>query len=255
VVKAMIMFYFSATGNSKYIAELFCEKMCAVCCSIEAEADFNKLISAEEVVGFCYPIYGSRVPRLMREFVNTHMHLLKNKKLIIFCTQMGFSGDGARALTDLFPRRQANVIYAEHFLMPNNVCTLSIMPLAGEKTTQWYLSKSQKKMQKVCGNIRNGKMKKRGFNPGSRALGLIQGVFLPGLERRAATKVWIDDDCTKCCLCVSICPMNNFLCEGGEIKAKGNCMMCYRCINKCPQKAMIVYIRKKTKKQYAGIKR
>ena len=142
----MIVFYFSATGNSKYIAELFCEEMVAKSCSIEAEADFDKLMDTEEVIGFCYPIYGSRVPRLMREFVSAHISLLGNKKLIIFCSQMGFSGDGARVLTDLFPCRHANVVYAEHFLMPNNVCNLFILPLAGEKTTQRYLSKSQKKM-------------------------------------------------------------------------------------------------------------
>ena len=246
----MVMLYFSATGNSKYIAELFCVEMRAECRSIEDKADFNLLITSEEIVGFCYPIYGSRVPRLMREFVSAHMDLLKSKKLIIFCTQMAFSGDGARVLTDLFPRRQAKVIYAEHFLMPNNVCNLSIMPLAGEKTTRWYLSKSRKKMRKVCDNIKNGKVKKRGFSPGSRMLGLIQGVFLPGIERRAATKVWIDGDCSKCHLCVSICPMDNFSGESGEIKAKGNCMMCYRCLNKCPQKAITVSIRKKVKKQY-----
>jgi hypothetical protein len=34
---------------------------------------------------------------------------------------MGFSGDGARALTDLFPENHVKVVYAEHFKMPNNV--------------------------------------------------------------------------------------------------------------------------------------
>ena len=257
----MIMFYFSATGNSKYIAGLFCEKMNAGCYSIEAEADFNKLITPEDTVGFCYPVYGSRVPRLMREFAGAHMDLLKNKKLVILCTQMGFSGDGARALTDLFPRpragragvRRANVIYAEHFFMPNNVCNLAVVPLAGKKLTQWYLRNSNKKMQRTCDNIRNGIIKKRGFNPGSRALGMIQGVFLPGLERRAVKKVWIDGGCSKCGLCVAICPVDNFMFENGEIKAKGKCMMCYRCINRCPQKAITVFLRKKAKKQYAGV--
>ena len=249
----MIMLYFSATGNSQYIAELFCEKMNAGRYSIEADTDFNKMIAAEEVVGFCYPIYGSRAPRLMREFVSKHMHLLKNKKLIIFCTQMGFSGDGARALTDLFPRRQANVIYAEHFLMPNNVCNLSIMPLASKKTTNWYLSNSQKKMQRTCENIRNGKTKRRGFNPGSRALGMIQGVFMPVIEKRAVKKVWIDGDCVKCRTCAAICPMGNFSYENGEIKAKDNCMMCYRCINMCPHRAITVFLHKKVKTQYAGV--
>ena len=249
----MILFYFSATGNSKYIAELFCRNMNAVCHSIEEKIDFAQLISSEEVVGFCYPIYGSRVPRLMREFAATHMDSLKNKKLVIFCTQMGFSGDGARAFTDSFPHDVVKVIYAEHFLMPNNVCNLFLMPLPGEKTIRRYLEKAHKKMQTVCRDIENGTIKKRGFNPVSRALGLIMGSFMSGSEKRALSKVWIDEGCDQCRLCVSICPMNNFECENEKIVTKNNCMICYRCINKCPQKAIAVYFRGKVRKQYAGV--
>jgi len=249
----MIMLYFSATGNSRYIAELFSGKMDAACHSIEEETDFAGLMASEDVIGFCYPIFGSRVPRLMREFIVAHMQSLENKKLIIFCTQMGGSGDGARALTDIFPHDYVNVIYAEHFLMPNNVCNLFILPLASKKVTRWYLKKAKKKMQRVCTNIKNGKIKKRGFNTVSRALGLIQGSFMPGIEKRAKDKVWIDEDCNQCCLCVSICPMENFKYESGKITTKNNCMMCYRCINKCPQKAISVFLRGKVKKQYIGV--
>jgi len=249
----MIVFYFSATGNSKYIAELFCENMNAGCHSIEEDADFSQLITQNDTVGFCYPVYGSRVPRLMRDFVVKHLQVLENKELIIFCTQMGFSGDGARVLTDLFPRGYVNVVQAEHFLMPTNVCNLSILPLAGKKLTQWYLVNTQKKNQKMCDNIKQGKIKKRGFNPISRALGLIQGTFLPGIERRALCKVWIKSDCTQCGLCVSLCPMKNLKLISGTIVPQNNCMMCYRCINRCPKKAISVFLRGKVKNQYAGV--
>ena len=249
----MVMIYFSGTGNSKYIAELFCKQMNAVCHSIEDKIDFDALINSEEVIGFCYPVYGSRVPRIMREFVKRHMESLKDKKLIIFCTQMYFSGDGARAFTYIFPRGHLNVIYAEHFLMPNNVCNLFVTPLPSEKSIEKYVTKAERKIQVVCDEITKGVIKKRGFNPVSRALGLIQGVFYPKFEKAGMDKVWIGDDCTQCNLCVSICPMNNFENENGKITPKHNCTMCYRCINKCPQKAISVYLRGKVKKQYRGV--
>ena len=126
----MLMLYFSGTGNSKYIAELFCNVinthlsqsasagLPSQCFSIEEMIDFEQLISSHEIIGFCYPIYGSRVPRVMREFVKKYFNFLKEKKVIIFCTQWIFSGDGARVFTDMFPRNFIKVIYAEHFLMP-----------------------------------------------------------------------------------------------------------------------------------------
>ena len=82
----MLMLYFSGTGNSKYIAERFCNVMnthlpqtasaglLAHCCSIEEKIDFEQLIFSHETIGFCYPIYGSRVPRIMREFVRKYIN-------------------------------------------------------------------------------------------------------------------------------------------------------------------------------------
>jgi ferredoxin len=249
----MVMLYFSGTGNSRYIAELFCGRMNAACHSIEDKIDFEDLTALEETIGFCYPVYGSRVPRIMREFAKKHMESLKNKKLIIFCTQMIFSGDGARAFAGIFPRGHINVIYAEHFLMPNNVCNLFITPLPSQKSIKKYIKKANRKMQIVCDEIKNGVTKKRGFNPFSRALGLIQGAFYPRLEKMGKDKVWISDNCTRCNLCVDICPMGNFKNENGGIITEHNCTMCYRCINKCPQKAISVYLKGKVKKQYGGV--
>ena len=249
----MIMLYFSATGNSKYVAEIFCKKSGAVCHSIEEDIDFARLLDSNEVIAFCYPIFGSRVPKLMREFVAKYMGILKNKKIIIFCTQYKFSGDGARALTYLFD--SAHVIYAEHFLMPNNICNFSLLPLESDKKLAKYPDKIERKMQKVCDNIKNGIIKRRGFNFISRVLGLLQGAFFPSIEERGKDKVRIDKDCNNCGLCVKICPMNNFKIEDEMIKTNNNCMMCYRCINKCPQKAITVFLRKKVKRQFKGFKK
>ena len=41
----MLMLYFSGTGNSKYIANLFSKKVNAKCYSIEENIDFKKEIS------------------------------------------------------------------------------------------------------------------------------------------------------------------------------------------------------------------
>ena len=124
----MVMIYFSGTGNSKCISKLFCKYMDTKCYSIEENIDFSKLIKSEEVLGFCYPIYGSRVPRIMREFVTKYIEL-----------------------------------------------------------------------------------------------------------------------------CISICPMKNLEYENGHIIHKNNCTICYRCINKCPQKAIALFFKNKVKRQYIGI--
>jgi len=250
----MLTIYFSGTGNSKYVAELFARKMDWACHSIEENLDFSALFAAHETIAFCYPIYMSRVPSIMRKFVKQYMSALKGKKIIIFCTQLLLSGDGARAFAALFEKNHVNVIYAEHFFMPNNVNNMAILPMPSEKTIKKCAERAQRKMQKVCANIQSGKVKKRGFTPVGRLLGLPQGVFIHATERRANNNIRIDDSCTKCGVCVAICPTKNLIFADGKVASTQNCTMCYRCINKCPKKSINVVFRGKVKKQYKGIK-
>ena len=260
----MIMLYFSGTGNSKYIAEMFCRYADAECYSIEDGVDFAEAIKTHDTIAFCYPIYGSRVPLIMRDFAAKHLTALKGKKLIIFVTQLIFSGDGARVLCDLFPKNHIKVIYAEHFFMPNNVCNFALLKKTSDKSVQKRLEMADKKMERACRNIKNGIIKKRGFSAAARLLGKIQGIPWQGdsgnafaaertMEYKAKHGVKIDEDCIACNACVEYCPMRNLENRQGKIEHKNNCTMCYRCINLCPKKAITVFFHKKPMWQYKGV--
>ena len=69
----VIIVYFSGTGNSKYLAEQFAKRMNINVYSIEQNLDFETIFSHEDTIAFCYPIYGSCVPRIMREFVSKYI--------------------------------------------------------------------------------------------------------------------------------------------------------------------------------------
>ena len=89
----MVIVYFSGTGNSAYLAKLFARQMECECYSIEEAIDFEAVFQKQDIIAICYPIYGSCVPKIMRDFAAKHRSLLEQKKLIIFCSQMMFSGD------------------------------------------------------------------------------------------------------------------------------------------------------------------
>jgi len=259
----MLTLYFSGTGNSKYIAQVFSEKMGAQCLSIEDDAELAAQIKAHDTIAFCYPIYGSRVPMIMREFAARHMDALAGKKLVILVTQLIFSGDGARVLIDLFPKRHVEVIYAAHLIMPNNVCNFALLRQASEKRTRKQLHKAERQLARICQDIKHGIVKKRGFSAYARVLGSMQGVAWMGgshnvtpakgsMEFRAMRDVKIHEDCNACGLCVKACPMNNLRNEQGKIAHNNNCTVCYRCINLCPNKAITVFFHQRPKWQFKG---
>lgn len=249
----MVMFYFSGTGNSKYIAESFCRIMDAECRSIEEAADADTLMEANDTVAFCYPIYGSCVPRLMREFVTAHAQRLRDKRLVIFCTQLLFSGDGARALTDLMPGSAARVIYAEHFKMPNNVCNFWMLSVKNGAQNARKLRAAEERMRKACNNIRSDVVKKRGFHWLSKLLGMSQNLFWPKMEEACRSSVRVDSDCIRCGICVQRCPAKNLSLGENGIEQHGDCFTCYRCVNICPKQAITVMMHAKPKVQYHGV--
>lgn len=259
----MLTIYFSGTGNTKYIAKLFSDKVGAKCLSIEADADFTSEFKAHNTIAFCYPIYGSRVPRNMREFVLKHMSDINGKKIIILLTQMLFSGDGARVFTDMFWEGAVKVIYAEHFFMPNNICNTPLLRHASMRKMLKCKAKAEAKMTRVCSDIKQGIVKKRGFSRLSQWLGNIQGrawqgdskddSTLAGFELRAKDGIKIHDACKACGICTKLCPMKNLASESGRVKQLGNCIVCYRCVNRCPQKAITVLFHRRPKWQYRGI--
>ncbi|MCL2563216.1 MAG: EFR1 family ferrodoxin [Oscillospiraceae bacterium] len=251
----MLTLYFSATGNTKYIARLFSKAMGATCLSIEEEADFRAEITAHDTIAFCYPIYASRAPLIMRRFVTEHAELLRGKKLAIFATQVAFSGDGARSLLDLLPSGHVEVVYAEHFNMPNNVCNL--WPLFRRQSKRGIarrFARADGKIAAVSADMQAGRVKRRGFSRFSRVLGKLQApAWLRKGERIMGQNLKINDNCTACNLCVSACPMRNLENEQDKIVHKNNCTVCYRCVNLCPQRAITVFLHQKLRWQYRGL--
>ena len=167
-------------------------------------------------------------------------------------------------LCDLFPKGHVEVIYAEHFHMPSNVCNFALLQKTSEKNIQSRLKRADKIMDAVCRNMNAGIVRKRGFSPISRLLGKIQGKPWQGdsrnayaeegrMEYKAKHGVKFDGDCSACGVCVELCPMKNLEITNGAIAHNNNCTVCYRCVNRCPQKAITVFFHDKPKWQYSGL--
>lgn len=249
----MIVFYFSGTGNSRFIAERFSRAAGAACLSVEEAADFDALIAQEDTVGFCYPVYGSCVPRPMREFVLTHGRALANKRIVILSTQLVFSGDGAHALCAFLPGGKSDVVYAEHFNMPNNIANFSLFAVKNGRQNRTRLVKATRKAERAADEVLRGRIRRRGFHWLSILIGKSQSMLWPLVEKRAANDVRISADCTRCGLCAHICPMQNLTEGENGIEQGGKCAVCYRCVNACPERAITTLIHRKPKKQYLGI--
>ena len=125
--------------------------------------------------------------------------------------------------------------------------------------------KAEKRLDTAIQHIKLGRVKKRGFSGFSKCLGRLQGIFwqkestsvglvVGSMEDKIAKSVRVNQDCTSCEVCVKVCPVNNLKLENKIIGHHNDCIGCYRCVNKCSERAISVMLNRAPKWQYKCMK-
>ncbi len=253
LLKKAAVFYFSGTGNSWWVSETLAgalnEKgISASAYSIEKitflEAD--RIINECDLIGFGYPTHGSDLPFIVKKFFQ-NLSAVKNKKTFIFCTQWLWSGDGARVGEEYLKGKNFNILWAEHFHMPSNVCVSVtwFLPYTNDKKRiSKTLVKTEKRIKGFIDKIINERTYRRGFNKVSRFLGGLQRVPFRYFFERLRNDIYFEKSlCIQCGECARLCPSKNLEFHGTELKTKGTCILCIRCYAFCPVSA-ITYMNK-----------
>lgn len=258
-MKKLKAFYFSGTGNTKYVTDEICKRLgeeylCDIF-DITSKRDFSDEIVQADLILIAYPIYGSAPPIPMRDFFGKYCRLFKDKRFAIAVTQYFFSGDGAATLGRFIEKAGGKVLFAEHFNMPNNLADMKIFKIRNGEENRKKLLKADKKIDKFTIDILNEKSKRRGFNFLSHGIGYYsQRVFWLKHEDEKRNKLKVDNDlCVGCGICVKNCPSNNIEMENGKAKGKGNCIFCYCCVNRCPKSAIRLLGKKPPDKKFKGV--
>ncbi|HSW36302.1 MAG TPA: EFR1 family ferrodoxin [Candidatus Limnocylindrales bacterium] len=258
--KNAVIFYFSGTGNTWWVSEelarLLGERgMKVQPYSIEklkpGEAD--RLIQDCDLAGFGYPIYGSDLPLIMKDFI-TELRKVDQKLAFVYCTQWLWSGDGARVGATFLGPKGFKVGWGEHILMPNNV-TVNFLPFPytnDRRKIDFVLVKASRRLARFANQIVADRYFRRGFNLASFLLGCFQRVPFRLTFNRFRDDVKVNSNlCVKCGSCARLCPSGNLVCKDGEIITTGQCILCLRCYNFCPAQA--VAYRNQVHKKTRGI--
>lgn len=228
--------YFSATGNSLYIAQRVQGKMGG---QIKYIPNYNGDGSEFEKIILVMPIYSYGMPTFVYDIIP---RLNKETEFIVIQNYGGMVG-GADYFTYRYAEGQGLNIKAVYVLkMPENFTTTFTVP-------KFYINRTLKSADKriddvidsiISGNYRlpkKCKTKSNTYFKNKSNWHLISEDF-------SAT-----DACVKCGKCVSICPVGNICLKDGKIVFSNKCVACLGCYHRCPQKA-IVYKGKNKKDRY-----
>lgn len=191
-------YYFSATGNSKYVAERIAGALGYEARSIQG---CDGRLSRSDVIGFVTPTYAWGLPEIVKRFFSA---LAAEQPGYGFCvatygTTLGFTGEQARKLLG---ERGLFLDALFSVRMPDN-WTLTFDLSDPDKVAETN-RKADKEVSEVIGRIE----RREHGNFTRRAMPCFTSrVVLPEYEKmRKTSHFMLDDTCIGCGLCARKCP-------------------------------------------------
>ena len=227
-----IIFYFTGTGNSLYIARQLAGENTELL-SIPQMMKQGKYDFEADEIGLVYPIYGHMPPYMVRQFIQKAKLNAKYKFAVL---TYGARKCDSVEIWDRISRKASNAFdyigmvdnWLPNFDMNEQIKIDKHIPENLQKITtdinqqkHWHEPVTEEERLQ-----HQGFMQRSGLDP--------EVGFLMKSEKCFA----VTDACIDCGICTYVCPRGNYELTSRGVKTSGDCEFCFACIQNCPQKAI-----------------
>ena len=229
-----MIYYFSATGNSKYaalkLAHLTGDRAVNI---IQLLKKGVPECGVNDVTGFVFPVYYSGLPEVVLRFAKVE-RIRESLGDYVYAVITCGGKDSAAADKILSKALEREVDYSVSLSMPDNY--VFMYDPSGKERCMEKLRAADSALDKIAAEVAAKTCKRDSGLIGS----VLSEVMYPlyNLMRRTK-KFYADGNCTSCGLCASLCPDEAIRINNGKPKwVADKCQHCTACINTCPQSAI-----------------
>lgn len=232
-----MVYYFSGTGNSRYVAERTAQALG------ETPVSLNDIIKKGEALSFtkgetlvfCVPTYAWRIPRVVEDKIR-NARSAEGCKAYFVMTCGGEISDSAKYAAKLCSEKGMEFMGCAQVVMPENYIAMFGTPSKSE--AEEIIKRAEPVIDLVAEIIKKGTVisKSRISLADSLKSDIINTLFYPLCV--SAKKFRATQKCISCGLCEKLCPLNNISLSSGRPVWGKDCTHCMACISYCPEEAI-----------------
>ena len=246
-----MILYFSATGNTEYIAKEIAKRLDDECVNLLARIKNNvhTPLYSEKPFIICAPVYVCEMPRFMSKYLKQQIFSGCKDVYFIF-TSGGYCGISGVLAKSMFRKKKMNYLGHAEFKMPRNYVASDAYAMLTPKEVEERILEARKMIDPVVANIRVGRKLK------ARHVFLFESIitipFNPIWSKfKYQTKDFhTTDKCIGCGKCEKLCPLNNITMTDKKPVWGNQCTHCMACICNCPTEAIDYGTITQTKEKY-----
>ena len=232
-----MVFYFSGTGNSRYIARRIADALQEEIIDLneKIKANNNSQVQTGQRIIVVTPTYAWRIPRVVSEWISKTV--LVGAEQVWFVMDCGGEiGNAAKYNRRLAKQKNLQYMGTAQILMPENYIAMFGAPKVEE--AREIVEKAEPDIDSVTQYIREGQpFSVPRNNLYDRVMsGPVNPIFYQFFVKADAFHA--NDACIGCGWCVKNCPMNNIVLENGKPIWGNQCTHCMACICYCPTEAI-----------------
>lgn len=234
--KKRIILYFTATGNSLYVARQLADENTELL-SIPQLIKKGIFDFKADEIGLVYPIFGQMPPNQVRKFLS------KARLDAPYRFAVLTYGNGKMVATSLFDELTRSIGKPFHYV--SSILMVDNFLPAFDMNEQVKIDKQiPESLARIQSDLKEQKhwiepAESPDFEPfrtflASRGLNPEEGYLV-----RSEKCFVIQDNCIGCGACTQVCPRGNYELTSQGVKTEGDCDFCFACIQNCPQKAIV----------------
>jgi len=240
-----IFFYFSGTGNTYAVSKEIADNLGGLELVKLTEAH-NCDVSRYDVIGFGFPVYYLHAPDIVLRTVE-QLKLLPSQRVFNVIT---YGASYGYALSDVreIQKKSGAAVQEFRVKMPGNyILEYGAFPRRMQHSR--IVKSKAAALQIAKAVLEERRTKETGPN-------VIARIFKHSGDNKAVAfrelgrQFYTTEDCNRCMLCATICPMSNIKTQNGSMVWQDKCLQCMACIQWCPQNAILHPSLKKGRKRY-----